>query len=276
MKFTTHSSRAAFASLLVVVSGVVLLPTLLLAQSTTDQPVILIPRDQLTPEQRGDPPPSTVTPEVPRVVGDIWSGEPDEEDPSQGFIAPTTPDDPTYCDDFCQERRWLLRTGQINTEDPAGAYPDPESNPYFIGPFPAQPASDAAPAGGGDGATVPGVGGGSAPMGGVSGNNDAEAGVGGFNRPPNNPPVQLSNPLRVRTIPELVQTLLQVFVVLAIPVIVFFIILAGFKYVTARGDAKAVGEATQALTNAVIGALLIIGAASLAAILGNLVNSIMR
>ncbi len=54
---------------------------------------------------------------------------------------------------------------------------------------------------------------------------------------------------------------------------VIFIILAGFKYVTARGNATQVQEATRALTYAIIGGVLIIGAVAIAEIIKNLVTA---
>lgn len=48
--------------------------------------------------------------------------------------------------------------------------------------------------------------------------------------------------------------------IFAVPIIIFMIIYAGFLYVLARGNEEQVTKATRALTYAVIGGLLIIGA----------------
>jgi hypothetical protein len=85
--------------------------------------------------------------------------------------------------------------------------------------------------------------------------------------------VQLVNPVKVGSIQELLQTILEIVIIIATPIVVLFIIYAGFKYVTARGNAAQVQEATQALTYAVIGGVLIIGAVAIAEIIKNLVNS---
>jgi hypothetical protein len=61
--------------------------------------------------------------------------------------------------------------------------------------------------------------------------------------------------------------------ILMVPVIVFFIIYSGFKYVTARGNASQVEEATQSLTYAIIGGVLILGAIAISTIIQNLVGS---
>jgi hypothetical protein len=81
----------------------------------------------------------------------------------------------------------------------------------------------------------------------------------------------LTNPLRVDSLEALLQAILQIVIVLATPIVVLFIILAGFKYVTARGDVAKTKEATLALTYAIIGGILIIGAVAISQIIGNLV-----
>ncbi len=83
----------------------------------------------------------------------------------------------------------------------------------------------------------------------------------------------LENPLAFDSIQDFIIAVLNVIIVLATPIVVIFIILAGFKYVTARGNATDVQEATRALTYAIIGGVLIIGAVAIAEIIKNLVTS---
>ncbi len=86
--------------------------------------------------------------------------------------------------------------------------------------------------------------------------------------------VKLENPMsRFGSFNEFMVGILNVVIILAIPVVVFFIILAGFKYVTARGNAAETQKATAALTYAVIGGVLILGAVTIAEIIKNLVDS---
>lgn len=86
--------------------------------------------------------------------------------------------------------------------------------------------------------------------------------------------VTLQNPLSgINSIPDLLAAILQVFIIIAIPIIIFFIMLAGFKYVTARGNATQIGEASKALLYAIIGGVLILGATAIAQIIKNLVNA---
>lgn len=86
--------------------------------------------------------------------------------------------------------------------------------------------------------------------------------------------VELINPLKnIATIDGLLVAILNILMILMVPIIVFFIILAGFKYVTARGNASQVEEATKALTYAIIGGVLILGAVAISEIIKNVVES---
>lgn len=85
-------------------------------------------------------------------------------------------------------------------------------------------------------------------------------------------PVSLENPLNgINSIEGLLVAILNIIMVLMVPVIVFFIIYAGFKYVMAQGNASQVEEATRALTYAIIGGVLILGAFAISQIIQNVV-----
>lgn len=58
---------------------------------------------------------------------------------------------------------------------------------------------------------------------------------------------------------ELLQQILEVIMIFAVPLIVFMIIYAGFMYVTARGNPSQVSKAHNALLYAVVGGVLILG-----------------
>lgn len=86
--------------------------------------------------------------------------------------------------------------------------------------------------------------------------------------------VCLENPLNnINSIEALLVAILNIIMVLMIPVIVFFIIYAGFKYVMAQGNASQVEEATRALTYAVIGGVLILAAVAISQIIQNVVRA---
>lgn len=84
---------------------------------------------------------------------------------------------------------------------------------------------------------------------------------------------RLENPLAFGTLQEFIVAILRVIIVIAVPIVVIFIVLAGFKYVTARGEVGKIQEATRSLTYAIIGGVLIIGAVAIAEIIENLVTA---
>ena len=86
----------------------------------------------------------------------------------------------------------------------------------------------------------------------------------------------LTNPLdsTISTIPDFFRVLVEIILVFAIPFIVFFIIYAGFLYVTAQGNPEKIQKAHAALLYALIGGMLILGANVLLTIITNTVTQI--
>jgi len=72
----------------------------------------------------------------------------------------------------------------------------------------------------------------------------------------------LNNPLKAEysSIPAFLTALIEVLLIFAIPVIVFFIIYAGFMFVTAQGDTTKIATARSALTWAVVDGVIVLGA----------------
>lgn len=68
----------------------------------------------------------------------------------------------------------------------------------------------------------------------------------------------LSNPLKSESISQFLIAIIDVLLTFAVPIIVFFIIFAGFKFVTARGNEGQITEARTALTWAVVGGVIIL------------------
>ena len=91
--------------------------------------------------------------------------------------------------------------------------------------------------------------------------------------PPATTNVKLDNPIKINDIEELLQAILTIVIGLATPIIVFFIIYAGFLYVTARGNPEQIKQASQALTYSVIGGVIILGSLAIATIVGTLVST---
>ncbi len=87
-------------------------------------------------------------------------------------------------------------------------------------------------------------------------------------------PENFNNPLgSISSIPELLLAILSAIMVMATPVIVFFLIYAGFLYVTARGNPEQIKKASLALTYGVIGGVIILGSWVIVEIVSNVVGA---
>jgi hypothetical protein len=86
----------------------------------------------------------------------------------------------------------------------------------------------------------------------------------------------LCNPLKFNDIQTLIPEILKVISQLGLIVCTFFIILAGFKYVTAGGDSGKIQTAHNILLWSVVGTAVLLGASVLASILGNTVNQVLK
>lgn len=86
--------------------------------------------------------------------------------------------------------------------------------------------------------------------------------------------MNLDNPIGgVASIDGLLLAILQMVMIIATPIIVFFIIYAGFLYVTARGNPEQIKQASKALTYGVIGGVIIAGSLAIMTIMEDVVNS---
>ena len=74
------------------------------------------------------------------------------------------------------------------------------------------------------------------------------------------PDAALRNPLQSKSIEEFLLKIIEIILVFAVPVIVFFIIYGGFLLVTARGDEGQVTTGRNTITWAVIGGVIVLGA----------------
>lgn len=83
----------------------------------------------------------------------------------------------------------------------------------------------------------------------------------------------LTNPIVFGSLQGLLGALVSALIIMLIPIVVFFIIFAGFKYVTARGNPNDIQVANQALLYAVIGGVIILGATAIITIVGGTVNN---
>lgn len=70
----------------------------------------------------------------------------------------------------------------------------------------------------------------------------------------------LENPLKQPDLIAFLQTILDIIMIFAVPLIVFMIIYAGFIFVMDRGSDTKLAEAKRALLYAVVGGVIILGA----------------
>jgi hypothetical protein len=85
----------------------------------------------------------------------------------------------------------------------------------------------------------------------------------------------LDNPLRFSSIEGFIEGVLQAIVMIALPIIVAFIVYAGFKYIMARGSVSGIQEAHRNFTYVIVGTILILGAWVLATLIGGTVAQLL-
>tara|TARA_B100000508_G_scaffold140740_2_gene143162 strand:- start:2041 stop:2517 length:477 start_codon:yes stop_codon:yes gene_type:complete len=101
----------------------------------------------------------------------------------------------------------------------------------------------------------------------------AETGTWPNNRGQGGAGVSIQNPLQAKSITEFFFQIIEILLIFAIPIIVFFIILAGFRFVTAQGDTNKLSDAKRALLYAIVGGLLILGAYIILEVIESTVNA---
>lgn len=85
--------------------------------------------------------------------------------------------------------------------------------------------------------------------------------------------ISIENPLAADSITDFFLLLIRILLIFAIPIIVFFIIYAGFLMVTAQGNQEQITTAKRAFVYALIGGLLILGAELILTVIQGTVNS---
>ncbi len=86
----------------------------------------------------------------------------------------------------------------------------------------------------------------------------------------------LNNPLNSQfsSVPNFIAGALKVLVIVALPVIALFIVVAGFMFVLARGNEHKLEEAKKNFVYVIIGALLILGAWLIATLISGTVSQL--
>lgn len=89
---------------------------------------------------------------------------------------------------------------------------------------------------------------------------------------------RLENPLNqaYSTVPDFIAGALRVLVIVALPIITLFIVVAGFMFVKARGNPEELATAKRNFVYVILGAILILGAWVLATLIGGTVTQLVR
>ena len=88
-----------------------------------------------------------------------------------------------------------------------------------------------------------------------------------------NPSISLENPLKADNLQELLSAILNVMLVFPLPIVVFFIIYAGFQYVVAQGNEEKLKKAHKILLWSIVGGLIILGANLIFAVIKGTIDS---
>jgi hypothetical protein len=81
------------------------------------------------------------------------------------------------------------------------------------------------------------------------------------------------NPLSFTSITDMIVAILNIVIIISTPIVVFFLIYAGFMYVTAQGNPEKLKVASTALLYGIIGGVIILAAIPILTIVKNLVSS---
>ena len=71
----------------------------------------------------------------------------------------------------------------------------------------------------------------------------------------------------------MIVAIMNVVIIIATPIIVFFLIYAGFMYVTAQGNPQKIEIASRSLLYGIIGGVIILGSVAILAIVKNVVGA---
>ena len=85
---------------------------------------------------------------------------------------------------------------------------------------------------------------------------------------------KLENPIKYKTIGEIMQAGTELIAVIAIPVVGLFIAYSGFLFVTARGNEVQLSKARQTFLWSVVGAVVVFGAYAVAVALNEFAQSL--
>jgi len=85
---------------------------------------------------------------------------------------------------------------------------------------------------------------------------------------------EIKNPLKVDSFPKLLELILQAVMLIGMPIAVLFLVLVGFKFITAQGNPEKIKEAQRNLLHTVIGIGIFLGAWTLAKIIQTTIDQL--
>lgn len=87
--------------------------------------------------------------------------------------------------------------------------------------------------------------------------------------------IKIGNPLgEGTTLFDVIDAIIDGLTLLAVPIVVFMVIYAGFLFVSAQGSVEKLERAKRAITYALIGALILLGAQAISALIGGTIESL--
>lgn len=86
----------------------------------------------------------------------------------------------------------------------------------------------------------------------------------------------LTNPLKVKSLADLYTSILKIIVEIGYVVAGFFILLSGFKFVTAQGNESKIEDAKKTFYGTIIGTVIVIGANVIFAILKGVITGLTK
>lgn len=111
-----------------------------------------------------------------------------------------------------------------------------------------------------------------------TGTGGSNTGAGGSNTGPSKSVTGITfgikNPIKVDTITQFIEILLNAVLVIGVPIVALAIIYCGFLFVKAQGNGEEIKKAKSAFMYTIVGAFLLLGAWVLAKAIGSTVNEI--
>ena len=85
---------------------------------------------------------------------------------------------------------------------------------------------------------------------------------------------QIVNPLNVDSITQLLALILDGLILIATPIVVLTVIYAGFLFVSAQGSVDKLEQAKRAITYALLGAVILLGAEAISELIKGSIDSL--